>query len=161
LDIKTAESKIYLRNKNFIDIEVPLENSLVFCFHMNPKDKLSMVLFYALDENKILHEFMYRVLIPKAECLKSATEYNSKLLRGAKTVRLVGIGPNAEEKLGRIEKDFPPGSILAKFKQTRGLIYWTFIRLQTEKGCRAYFSEDCILPKNYWAGLGPQVALPQ
>ncbi len=30
-----------------------------------------------------------------------------------------------------------------------------FVRLQAGDKCRAYFSDDCDLPKNYWAGVKP------
>ncbi len=74
----------------------------------------------------------------------------SKLINDIPKIHLVGITPLEKEKNYLINKSVP-----VRFKIPNHLISWTFVRLETKKGCIAYFKSDCD-SQNYWGGLYPQ-----
>ncbi len=145
-----TSTKVKKLTENFIEIEADTINVWVGCFEINPEDHLSLMNFYVKD-GYTTHEFFYRRLLETKYCKSNLQDYK-KLLKDAHRVTIVGITAkyHPEETTRKIEavpEEFATGH--------RALVNWTFIRLQTEKGCEAYFSEDCE-PENYWGGLIPE-----
>jgi len=133
----------------FIEINADRDRVWFGCFEINPEDHLSLLNFYVKD-GVTLHEFFYRRLISTKDCSSQLKSYQI-LLKDVQRVTLVGITPKYEveetdKKIESIPEDFSAGH--------KKLVNWTFIRLQTKRGCESYFSQDCD-PENYWGGLIP------
>ncbi len=117
---------------------------------MNVKEKRSLVVVTVLESKEMVHEFAYRRLADHPECMNVEKNYRA-LIRDMPTVRVVGMSPEATSKKMQIG-DLPPEAP-QKFKALMENYFWSFIRIETKKGCLAYFSQDCRLPENYSAGL--------
>lgn len=140
---------IHKRSGMIFDVEAPAEHVWLDCYPDNPKEKNSFFFAYLLDGDK-LYQFLYRRVYSRAMCLDEKKAYRN-LIRGAKTVRLVGMGHGME--------DAPDGehspNIPKHFHAATQQIIYMFVRLQAGKKCKAFFSTDCDLPENYWAGTTP------
>ena len=73
------------------------------------------------------------------------------LLKNQSTVRIVINHPN-EDLMDEKGKDEWP----SPFNKAKKMISGPFIPLQSGDKCKAYFSEHCDLPKNYWGGVIPE-----
>ena len=136
--------------ERFIEIEAPTDKVWFGCFEINPKEHLSLMNFYVRD-NTTTHQFLYRRLTETKYCKIDLKNYE-RLLRGSHRVTVVGLTAKYElketnERIEAVPEEFAIGH--------QKLASWTFIRLQSEKGCEAYFDDDCK-PENYWGGLIPQ-----
>lgn len=149
--VKKDEVRIHKRTQNFIDIEASRENIWVGCSTNNPKKDNSFMVFYVLDGNETKW-FMYRRPYSVPQCLNIERDYK-RMIKNAETVRIVGIGypdeVNGPQKRNGIER------VPMRFTSVTKLTSWMFSRLQVEKKCKAYFEDDCDLPKNYWANTIP------
>lgn len=114
-------------------------------------DATSGMMFYVLAGDTA-YEFFYRRIYDVRMCLEAERQYR-KIVKGEKTIRLVGghslkpiVGPQppSEERIPR------------RFTAVAKTMSQVFIRLQAGNRCKAYFLEDCELPKNYWAGMMPE-----
>lgn len=145
-----SSTEVKKLTERFIEIEAPTDKVWLGCFEINPEENLSLMNFYVKDSSTT-HQFLYRRLLEAKSCKSDLKSYE-RLLRGVHRVTVVGLTAkyDPEETTERIEglpENFATGH--------KTLVNWTFIRLQTEKGCQAYFDEDCK-PENYWGGLIPQ-----
>lgn len=141
-------AKIHNQSKEFLDIEVGKDNFHMECADIDKEEKKSLMVFYALDGDTV-HEFFFRRISEENSCKNVINQFN-KLTQGMQKIRLVGISP-LDKKKNNLTKDAVPEN----FKSPSYLINWTFIRLETSKGCEAYFENDCD-SENYWGGLFPQ-----
>ncbi|MES2768878.1 MAG: hypothetical protein V4596_07000 [Bdellovibrionota bacterium] len=122
------------------------------CSKGNPKSENYYMSIDAFDGKEVYH-FFYRRPLNRSLCKEEEKEYQ-QILKGAKTVRIVGISPDES-------KEPPPEQFRSKdLKKALApvLVKWTnsvFIRLQVGEKCKAYFKDDCDLPKNYWANTIP------
>ena len=74
------------------------------------------------------------------------------MISKSKNFRIVGTGFNKTE-LENLPKHFiKTQKDKSKKVKTTALM---FTRLQVGPKCKAYFSTDCDLPQNYWAGTIP------
>ena len=141
---------VHKRSVSFIDIEAPVNRVWVTCFSEiadNPQVFLSV---YIADTN-IYYHFFYRRPLIKKDCQKDREDYLT-MMKGAKTVRLVGtLDLRDEVNLQPMKYRGAPRSFTNK--ATKLMSY--LVRMQTGAKCKAYFAEDCDLPKNYWAGTYP------
>ncbi len=140
--------KVHKQTKQFIDIEVPVGDVFIHCTNVNPEEKNFLLTVYLLD-GRSLHEFDYRTVRSEVECQEEKATYHG-LLKESRTARLVGISP-----LPRKMSPAPKGAPV-KFRAVSSRIIWTFIRLQTPRACKPYFTIDCTLPENYWGGVIPE-----
>ncbi len=144
----TSETRIHNQSNNFIDIEVTKEKFHLECAEIDKKENKSLMTFYAISGDTV-HQFIFRSISETNWCEnKVKNEYN-KLVKKMHTVRLIGISPN-KDKNYLVDESVPQS-----LKVPSRLINWTFIRLETKKGCKAYFNNGCD-PENYWGGLFPQ-----
>jgi hypothetical protein len=121
----------------------------VGCTEDDPKKENSWMIFQIKDGDT-KYEFIYRRVLNVPMCLSEEREYR-KMLKGAKTVRIVGVHP--DESINP-----PPESckrIPKKFAETKKSVSIIFSRLQAQGSCKAFFITDCDLPKNYWVGMIP------
>lgn len=136
--------------KNFIEIEAPSDKVWLGCAEINPEDHLAIMNFYIKD-GSTTHQFLYRRLNDTKFCNSLLRNYQ-KLVKDASRITIVGITTKYDpEETGQQIEDVPQEFATGHKK----LANWTFVRLQTEKDCEAYFEEDCE-PENYWGGLIPQ-----
>lgn len=105
--------------------------------------------FYAIN-GKIIYKFIYRRISKQDECENSIKKEYYKLAQKASTIRIVGISPLPKEENYLIKQAVPD-----KLKRPIFLQNWTFVRLENQNACLAYFDSDCQV-ENYWAGLFPQ-----
>lgn len=139
---------VHKRTVNFLDIEAPVEDFWAGCSSIDRKADIAFLSFYVADTEKSW-EFIYRRPRGVAQCLAEEKEYR-EMIRGAKTIRIVGINHSEE---GSEPPDPPiPGRFTSVPKRTVSI----FIRLQADNRCKAYFSNHCDLPKEYWANTIPQ-----
>jgi hypothetical protein len=139
---------IHKRLDYFIDIELSKKTFTMDCSG-GEKDDNSILGFNLLDSD-IYYSFFYRRVRTVKECLQIRKEYLS-LLKNQKTVRIVGDHPD-ESIISESDRKMIP----APYNKANKKVSAFFIRLQSGNKCRAYFSEDCDLPKNYWGGLMPE-----
>jgi hypothetical protein len=99
------------------------------------------------DENA--WAFFYRKPLSISGCKKEELEFR-KIMKDAKTIRIVGIHPLKEDGPERKHPAIPE-----RFTNVKRIIAAPFIRLQSQVECKAHFEEHCDLPKNYWAGTIP------
>ena len=140
--------KIYNRSDRFIDIEVSREDFYLFCADIDKKESKSIMSFYAIEDN-VVHEFLFRSISKTDWCLKLQKKYR-KLTQDVSRIRLIGIDPSQKKK-NTLKTDPVP----ERFKVYSYMKNWVFIRLETERGCKAYFDTGCD-PEKYWGGLFPQ-----
>lgn len=146
----TPPARIHNKSKYFIDIEVNNEDFYMECSEIDSRENKSLMSFYAIDGDKI-HQFIFRSISEAKWCENKVKLSYIKLVKDMHRVRLVGISPNEQ-----IEKNYLTNEAIPdKLKKPSSIINWTFIRLETTKGCKGYFNEDCK-PENYWGGLFPQ-----
>lgn len=140
---------VHKRLSYFIDIEAPVSQVWVGCTEDNSKKTNSWMIFHIVDGD-LMYEFMYRRVLSVPICLSEEREYR-QMLRGAKTVRIVGVHPD------EIVNPQPETSkrIPQRFAETQKSISIIFSRLEAKGHCKAFFTKDCDLPKNYWAGMIP------
>lgn len=147
LNILAGTIITHKRTSNFLDIEIDKSNFFINCADY-PKDKISYLSFYVADGESYYFFYCRRPRGLK-QCHEEKAEYTKMTEQGA-TVRLVGIAPK-EEKNPKIYSDTPK-----QFHQAKKMTSATFIRLQVKDKCKAYFEDDCELPKNYWAATMPE-----
>lgn len=142
--------KIYNQSKYFIDIEVSREHFYMECAEIDKKENKSLMTFYVIDEDTV-HQFIFRSISETGWCENTVKKSYNKLTQNTHKIRLVGISPSS-----KMEKNYLVAEpVPEKFKRPSSLINWTFIRLETNRGCEAYFDTGCM-PENYWGGLFPQ-----
>jgi hypothetical protein len=141
---------VHKRTSYFIDVEVNKKDIWIFCSDYNKND-VSNMSFRFLDEDKVYY-FFYRGIRSVKQCQKEKNEYE-KMMKDGDTVRVVGIRPDEEvtDSKYRYIKGIPERFTNVK-KETSAY----FVRLQVKDKCKAYFENDCELPKNYWAGMIPE-----
>ena len=145
-----SSTEVKKLTERFIEIEANTDKVFLGCFEINPEEHLSLMNFYVKD-NSTIHQFLFRRLIETKHCKAHLKNYE-KLVKDTHRITVVGITAKYElkitdERIEAVPEEFATGH--AK------LASWTFIRLQSEKGCEAYFEDDCK-PENYWGGLLPQ-----
>ena len=138
---------IHKRTSHFLDIELSKENSKIECSE-HPKNNTSFLSFNLLDQG-VYYFFYCRRPFSIKECRNQKEEY-LKILEKGDSVRVVGISP-VEEQM----KDSTLRNYKMPFKAEK-VISSVFIRLQAGGRCKAYFEDDCELPKNYWGGVIPE-----
>jgi hypothetical protein len=141
--------KTYIKTDSFIDIEFDRSAFSMKCSLLDKKEKKSLMIFYGVDGDTV-YEFYFRRVSEDGLCEKVILKEYSKFIENRSKVRIVGIMP-----LDKQENNLRGGLMADKFKKPKHLQNWTFVRLQTNKGCKAYFDVDCE-EDNYWAGLLPQ-----
>lgn len=140
---------IYNQSEDFIDIEVNKENFYMECGTIDKKERKSLMIFYAINKD-VVYKFNYRRISETGWCKKNIRKEYDKLIKNISKIRLVETTPLEKEKNYLINRNVPE-----KLKIPNSLVSWTFIRLETSKGCKSYFQADCS-PNNYWGGLLPQ-----
>lgn len=150
-DIKQEPSKVQIHNRTkiFIDIEAPKDQTWIGCHKDRPKTVNSYMVFYILNGDET-HWFLYRRPLTVSQCLKVEKEYLG-MAKNAKTIRVVGRLIQEEKRPQSLEGERVP----ARFGQVKKHTSWIFHRFQVENKCKAYFEDDCDLPKNYWANTIP------
>ena len=91
----------------------------------------------------------YRRVWPMKECHQLQKEYMS-IVKYQANARIVISHPRESSMEDKSRKEWP-----APFNKAKKMISGPFIRLQAGGKCKAYFSEDCDLPRNYWGGVIP------
>jgi hypothetical protein len=94
----------------------------------------------------------YRGIKSIKQCHKEKDEYE-KIMKSGDTVRVVGVSLDEEDTdlKNRKIKGIPE-----RFTNVNKETSAFFIRLQVKDKCKAYFENDCELPRNYWAGTIPE-----
>jgi|GEM_PF-4381565 len=138
---------IHKRNQYFIDVELSKKQFLIDCSG-GPKDDNSIIGFHLLDGDTY-YLLYYRRAVTVKHCHKLRQEYMD-VVKNSETVRIVGHHPDEELMLDSDRKKSP-----APFNKSKKIISATFIRLQANGKCKAYFSDDCDLPKRYWSVVEP------
>lgn len=131
----------------FIDIELSKKTFSMDCSG-DRKDDNSILGFNLLDGD-IYYSFFYRRVRTVKECHQVRREYLN-LIKNQKTVRIVGDHPD-DSIISQSDRKMIP----VPYNKATKKVSAFFIRLQAGNKCKAYFSEDCDLPKNYWGGLMP------
>jgi hypothetical protein len=139
---------IHKRTEYFLDIEVSKKNFLIDCFG-GLENNNSIVGFNLLDGDTYYFAY-YRRVWPMKECHQLRKKYMD-LLKTHATVRVVIDHPDERMMTDKERMQWP-----APFNKAKKLISGPFIRLQAGDKCKAYFSEHCDLPKNYWGGVNPE-----
>lgn len=139
---------IHKRTEYFLDIELSKKQFLITCSG-GPKDDNSIVGFHLMDGDTY-YNFYYRRVRTVKECHELRKEYMD-MLKECDTVRIVANHPTERLMLDSEKKASP-----APFNKSKKIIFGPFIRLQAGAKCKAYFSEHCDLPKNYWGGVTPE-----
>jgi hypothetical protein len=142
-----AFARIHKRTEYFLDIELSKKQFLIDCSG-GPKDDNSIVGFHLL-EGDTYYLFYYRRVRTVKECHELRKEYMD-MLKDYDTVRIVGNHPDESVMIDSERKGSP-----APFNKAKKIVSSFFIRLHAGDKCKAYFSEDCDLPKNYWGGVTP------
>lgn len=141
--------KIHRRNNRFIDLEAPKDQVWVACSDEDVEDDISFLGFNVLDgQNGFM--FFYRRPLSIKQCRDQENEYLA-LTKDAQTIRIVGLHQSEEDGPDPRDERIPE-----RFTNVKKMTSSFFVRLQTEKGCKAYFREHCDLPKNYWGGTIPE-----
>jgi hypothetical protein len=143
-----AQAIIHKRTEYFLDIELIKEQFLIKC-RGGLENSNAIVGFHLLDEDTYYYSY-YRRVWPMKECLQLQKDY-MELLENNNTVRIVLIHPDESLMIEKRRKEWP-----APFNGAKKMISGAFIRLQAGDKCKAYFSEDCDLQKNYWGGVIPE-----
>jgi hypothetical protein len=146
--INNVQAVIHKKTEYFLDIELNKKQFLLDC-HGGLENNNAIVGFHLLDGDTYYFSY-YRRVWPMKECQQLKKDY-MELLKNHNTVRIVLIHPDESLMNKKRRKDWP-----APFNGAKKLISGAFIRLQAGDKCKAYFSEDCDLPKNYWGGVEPE-----
>jgi hypothetical protein len=146
---------IHKRTSYFIDIEAPIELVWIGCTTADPKKSVSL-LGADLADGDIVYSFIpRRALYDVPMCLAEEKKYQD-MMKGAKTARLVGTAINTKPR-----PNIPPEKPYIDQRSPKRIsdkpleVVVFFERLQVGDKCRAYFLDNCDLPKNYWAGTIP------
>ena len=148
LTVFHVHAVIHKRTQYFLDIELNKKYFLIDCYG-GLENNNSIVGFHLLDGDKYYYAH-YRRVWPMKECRLLRKAY-LKLLKNSSTVRLVIDHPIESNMSEKSKKEWP-----APFNKAKKMISGPFIRLQSGDKCKAYFSEHCDLPKNYWGGVNPE-----
>lgn len=143
-----AFALIHKHTQYFVDIELPKNQVLIDCSD-HPENNTSYMGFDLVDHD-VCYSFYYRRPLTVKMCHQQKKEYMEIIEKGI-SVRVVGIGPEVE-----LIKDSERMKFSAPCNKAKKLIWATFIRLQANNKCKAYFADDCELPKNYWGGVIPE-----
>lgn len=147
--------KIHNRTNNFIDIEAQVDQLKIECSNGNPESGNYYMSLDVFDGHEV-YSFFYRKPLSRVLCKDDEREFQ-KMLKGAKTFRLVGISPyEKQESLSKKRR--------VRISSTVAMVKWTnsfFARLQVEKKCKSYFPDECDLTNNYWANTIPNYQRPQ
>ncbi len=130
--------KIYNQSEYFIDIEVSKENFYMECAEIDKKENKSLMTLYAIDEGNV-HQFIFRSISETGWCESKVKKAYNKLVQDVHKIRLVGISPSSKKKKNYLVDEPVPENL----KKPSYLINWTFIRLETDRGCKAYFDTGC------------------
>jgi hypothetical protein len=145
--ISNAQAVIHKKTEYFLDIELNKKQFLLDCSD-GLENNNSIIGFHLLDGDTYYFAH-YRRVWPMRECHKLRKEYLG-LLKNDATVRIVIDHPLESNMSDKSRKEWP-----APFNRAKKMISGPFIRLQAGDKCKAYFSKDCDLPKNYWGGVTP------
>ncbi|MBP7845758.1 MAG: hypothetical protein KA116_13205 [Proteobacteria bacterium] len=139
--------EVHKRTQNFVDIEVNKKDVWMDCSD-HPNSGNSYLGFRVLDGDRI-YSFFYRRPLTIKNCQKEEREYR-KMMESEETVRIVGTSPSDEipDPKYKYIKGIPE-----RFTNIQKKTSSYFARLQSKNKCKAYFPNDCELPKNYWAGM--------
>lgn len=143
-----AQALIHKRTQYFLDIELNKKHFLLDCSG-GLENNNSIVGFHLLNGDTYYFAY-YRRVWPMKECMQLHKDY-MKLLENHSTVRIVIDHPDESIMEEKSKKEWP-----APFNKAKKMISGPFIRLQAGDKCKAYFSEHCDLPKNYWGGVNPE-----
>jgi hypothetical protein len=137
---------VHKKTQYFVDVEVTKDKISIECSD-HPENNTSYLGFDLLDQD-VFYSFHYRRPLTPKMCKEQKAEY-LEIIKPGQRVRVVGIEPSYELMKDSILNKYPQ-----PFKATNSVMA-TFIRLQANNKCKAYFSEHCELPKNYWGGVIP------
>lgn len=146
--IAYAEVTIHKRTSNFIDIEAKKDQIWVDCTD-HPESGISLLGVHILDGDQS-YVFLYRRSLGIKQCHEEEKIYRKMVNDGA-GARLVGISPGEEKGPEPKVKEIPD-----RFTQVKKITSAFFVRLESKGKCKAYFSDHCELPKNYWGGVKPE-----
>lgn len=104
---------------------------------------------FTYSTEKIFGTFFYRRVLSVTQCIEEEQEIR-EMLKDAKTVRMVGLHPREDGT-----PNVKGARIPERLKSVKKMLNSVFIRLQTQRKCKAFFEDDCDLPKNYWGGTTP------
>lgn len=141
--------KTYFSSSSFLDIEFAKDDFFMRCSILDKKKKKSLMTFYGVSGD-IVYEFFFRRVSEEGQCENFALKEYKSFVKNTDRIRIVGIMPLDKQKNNSVNSSIPD-----KFKMPQFLQNWTFIRLQANGKCKAYFDVDCETD-NYWAGLSPQ-----
>ena len=142
-----AQAVIHKRTEYFLDIELSKKQILIDCAS-GLENNNSIVGFHLLDGDTYYFSY-YRRVWPMKECHQLQKEYMS-IVKYQANARIVISHPRESSMEDKSRKEWP-----APFNKAKKMISGPFIRLQAGGKCKAYFSEDCDLPRNYWGGVIP------
>lgn len=142
-----AQAVIHKRTEYFLDIELSKKQILIDCAG-ELENNNSIVGFHLLDGDTYYFSY-YRRVWPMKECHQLQKEYMS-IVKYQANARIVISHPRESSMEDKSRKEWP-----APFNKAKKMISGPFIRLQAGGKCKAYFSEDCDLPRNYWGGVIP------
>ena len=142
-----AQAVIHKRTEYFLDIELSKKQILIDCAS-GLENNNSIVGFHLLDGDTYYFSY-YRRVWPMKECHQLQKEYMS-IVKYQSNARIVISHPRESSMEDKSRKEWP-----APFNKAKKMISGPFIRLQAGGKCKAYFSEDCDLPRNYWGGVIP------
>lgn len=143
-----AFALIHKRTQYFIDIELSKNQILIDCSD-HPENNTSYLGFELLEQN-VCYSFYYLNPMSVKMCHQQKKEY-MKMIENWQIVRVVGIKPEIE-----LMKDSERMKFSAPCNKATKLVWATFIRLQVNNRCKAYFEDHCELPGNYWGGVIPE-----
>jgi hypothetical protein len=146
--IFNVEAIIHKKTQYFLDIELNKKQFLLDC--SGGLENNNAIVGFHLLENDTYYFAYYRRVWPMKDCLKLQRDY-MRLLENNSTVRLVIDHPGESLMKNKNKSGWP-----TPFNQAKKMVSGPFIRLQAGDKCKAYFSEDCDLPKNYWGGVTPE-----
>ncbi len=118
------------------------------CEGKNVKEDVAFFGFYVFD-GEYLWDFFYRRVLSVTQCAEEERAIR-EMLKAAKTVRMVGLHPREDDAPNLKDARIPE-----RLKSVKKMLSSVFIRLQTQRNCKAFFEDDCDLPKNYWGGTTP------
>lgn len=149
----STEVVIHKRTQYFIDIEAPVERVWIGCSTTDLKKPSALLGIYVADAD-VYYLFVPRRAIHTVPMCLAEEKIYRQMLKGAKTVRIVGVGADVGERTEE-RRSYPQERVPRRFTNKPKTAGGFFVRLQAADKCRAYFSDDCDLPKNYWAGTTP------
>lgn len=142
--------KIHKRINYFIDIEANKKDVWLSCTDQLDSGNSYMGV-YVLNGDMV-YFFFYRRPLTVKHCHEEEKEFH-KIMEGGETVRIVGTHPSdqiPDPKYKNIK------GIPERFTNTKKETSSYFTRLQVKDKCKAYISNHCELPKNYWGDVNPE-----